>query len=545
MFRAMFYNRYSFQRPVEVAIVTDSKCFPIRGLRTICLLSFLLVWQSCTVNPVTGDRELGLVSAQQEIAIGQENYGPMQQSEGGRFVVDPSLSAYVNEVGQRLVAVSDRDLPYEFVVLNNGVPNAWALPGGKIAINRGLLAELGSEAELAAVLGHEIVHSAARHGANSMERGMLLQGAMVAASMAASDSPYAGFIVGGAQVGAQLISQRYGREAEREADRYGTRYMAQAGYDPAAAISLQQTFLRLSEGGQQGWLEGLFASHPPSAERVENNRELVAELRAEGFTGGERGVDVYREQTAFLRENQEAYEMLAEARQLAADDQLDQAMQRVSEGTDRVPGEARFRGLRGDILLARQQYDEAIGAYDEALRLHDGYYDYYLGRGLALSRRGDQQRARADLQASVDLLPTAIAMNELGNIAQQTGDRQQAKAYYQQAAEAPGELGQAATSAYVRLDMNDNPSEYITVQGGLDNAGQLVIQAVNRSPVNVEGLRVRVEAVLGEQSAVRDLDLGRLDSGQQRAVGTGLTMPEGSAPSELRVATTILNVRVR
>ena len=87
-------------------------------------------------------------------------------------MIDPELTKYVNEVGQRLAAVSDRKLPYEFVVINNSVPNAWALPGGKIAVHRGLLIELNSEAELAAVLGHEIVHAAARHGAKGMERGI-------------------------------------------------------------------------------------------------------------------------------------------------------------------------------------------------------------------------------------------------------------------------------------------------------------------------------------------------------------------------------------
>src|SRR5690606_35992497 len=107
----------------------------------------------CAVNPVTGQRELGFVSAAQELSIGQEQYGPSQQSQGGQFKVDPALTRYVQGVGDRLAAVSDRQLPYEFVVLNNSVPNAWALPGGKIAVTRGLLVELNNEAELAAVLG--------------------------------------------------------------------------------------------------------------------------------------------------------------------------------------------------------------------------------------------------------------------------------------------------------------------------------------------------------------------------------------------------------
>lgn len=518
---------------------------PVHRWLPVTLAAWVFLLQACAVNPVTGGRELGLVSTQQEVAIGEQNYGPMQQSQGGPMVVDPALSSYVDEVGQRLVAVSDRDLPYEFVVLNNGVPNAWALPGGKIAVNRGLLVEMDSEAELAAVLGHEIVHSAARHGAQNMERGMLLQGALVATSIAASDSQYAGFIVGGAQVGAQLVNQRYGRDAEREADRYGTRYMALAGYDPAAAVDLQETFLRLSEGRQQGWLEGLFASHPPSAERVENNRQLVAALQAEGFTDGERGVDRYREQTGFLRENREAYDLMDEARRLAADDRLDEAMQRVEQAREMLPEEARFHGLQGDIELARGNYSRAVTAYDEAIRRDDGYYDYYLGRGLALSRQGNREAARTDLEASVELLPTAIAMNELGTIARQNGDRQQAKNYFQQAAQAPGELGETARSAFVRLDMADNPGEYITVQSGLDSNGRLLVQVTNRSPVPVEAVAVRVEAVMGGQQATRELNAGRLDAHQQRTLDSGLTLPEGAEASQLQVSAFVLSARAR
>ena len=97
----------------------------------------------------------------------------------------------MQSVGNRLAKVSDRpELPYEFVVLNDSIPNAWAMPGGKIAFNRGLLYELNSEAELAAVLGHEITHAAARHGAKSMERGIFMQGAMVAIGIASQNSNY-------------------------------------------------------------------------------------------------------------------------------------------------------------------------------------------------------------------------------------------------------------------------------------------------------------------------------------------------------------------
>ena len=123
----------------------------------IIALSCALI--GCSVNPVTGATEFSLVSAEQEVAIGTNNYGPSQQSQGGRYYIDPNLQVYVRDIGKKLAAVSDRpNLPYEFVVLNNSTPNAWALPGGKIAINRGLLLHLDDEAELAAVLGLSLIH---------------------------------------------------------------------------------------------------------------------------------------------------------------------------------------------------------------------------------------------------------------------------------------------------------------------------------------------------------------------------------------------------
>ena len=103
----------------------------------------------------------------------------MKQSQGGEFILDPQLTGYVQEVGSRLAAHARRhgELDFEFSILNDSVPNAWALPGGKIVINRGLLVALQSEAELAAVLGHEIVHADAAHGARAQSKGLVTQSA--------------------------------------------------------------------------------------------------------------------------------------------------------------------------------------------------------------------------------------------------------------------------------------------------------------------------------------------------------------------------------
>jgi predicted Zn-dependent protease len=200
-------------------------------MRKLIPVIFLIVTflSACSVNPVTGKRELMMVSSAQEITMGKQSYAPMQQSQGGVYDVDPALTNYVRSVGTRVAAQSGVSLPYEFVVLNNSVPNAWALPGGKIAINRGLLTELGSEAELAAVLGHEAVHAAARHTAQQISRSQIMQVGVAATAMASSGSDYGNLLAGGAGMVAQLSLSKYGRGAELESDRYGMQYMSMAG----------------------------------------------------------------------------------------------------------------------------------------------------------------------------------------------------------------------------------------------------------------------------------------------------------------------------
>ena len=481
--------------------------------------------QACAVNPVTGQRELTLISEREEIALGRQHYGPSQQSQGGLYNVDPELSAYVNEVGQRVAAHSPRQLPYEFVVLNNSVPNAWALPGGKIAVNRGLLYEFNNEAELAAVLGHEVVHSAARHGAQSMERGLLLQGALVVTMVAAQNNEYAGFIVGGAQIGAQLISQSYGRNAERESDYYGTRYMAQAGYDPQGAVTLQEAFVRLSEGRSQNWLEGLFSSHPPSMERVQNNRALVAQLRSEGFTDGILGEESYRQRTARLMETKPAYDAFDEAYNHLRNDRVEQAEARLAEAIAMVPQEARFYGLQADIALMQRRYGAAVESYNQAIARDENYFDYYLGRGLAYSRQGNRARAQSDLQASVDLLPTALAMNELGTMALQANNRGAAKQYFEMAATAPGALGEQARNSFLQLDVPDNPATYVQAQALAASDGRIIIRVTNRAPVTLTQVALELQTTVGRDRTRRPIAVQNLQSGQTRDVDSGLRLP--------------------
>lgn len=415
----------------------------------------LLAAAGCATNPVTNRSELSLVSEAYEVQLGRTNYEPMQQAQGGELTAFPDVEAYVQRVGQRLVEVSDRPhLPYEFTVLNNGTPNAWALPGGKIAVNRGLLTELENEAELAAVLSHEIVHAAAKHGAQAMQRGLLTQAALIGLGAAVQDHDYRDVIFAGAGLSAQLITQRYSRSAELEADRYGIQYMAAAGYDPQAAVTLQEKFVRLAEGREQDWLTGLFASHPPSRERVAKNQQLV---NAMGAPGGTLGEMEYEAALAGLEEAQPAYDKLEMARAAMQRGHTAQALQFARQGMSLLPQEAQFYGIaakakasQGDLHGARELLDEAIVRDDE-------YYDFYLQRGYVRHQLGAVAAARQDLRRSADLLPTAQAHHALGMMELQAGNQTTAVRHFSFAAQTESPAGMASRRMLQRLGYTAAP----------------------------------------------------------------------------------------
>lgn len=411
-------------------------------IRLLSLGSILLAITGCVVNPVTGKSQISLMSPEQEIATGTKNYVPSQQAQGGQYTVDPGLTAYVQAVGKKLAAVSDRpDLPYEFVVLNNDVPNAWAMPGGKLAINRGLMVYLEDEAQLAAVMGHEIVHAAARHGAQQQTQNVLVGAGVLLAGVAiAQKQPEYGVLaVGALGVGATAWQAKYGRDHELESDSVGIKYMVKAGYDAQAAVELQEIFVKLSEGKNSGFIEGLFASHPPSQERVARNRELAAKN-----PGGVRNKTQYQRAMAQLIKDKPAYDKYQKAQKLAANKQYIDALAYADSATQLQPKESLFWEMKGQLLLQQNKREEAVTALDRAINVNPQYFKPYVYRGIAYNQLGKRDLAEKDLLTSQRYLPTQVATYYLGEIALAKGNRAQASQYFEQAAQGGGEIGEAA-----------------------------------------------------------------------------------------------------
>jgi len=456
---------------------------------SLVLISIItLLTSACGTNPVTKKREFQLVSESQEISIGQKNYAPARQSQGGDYVLDPELTAYVQSIGNKLAAVSDRKLPYEFIILNDSIPNAWAMPGGKIAFNRGLLYELNSEAELAAVMGHEMVHAAARHGAKGMERGIFMQGAMVAVGMASKDSNYANLIVGGAQLSAQLATSKYGRDAESESDLYGMQYMKKAGYDPAAAVALQETFVRLSADKKSNFIEGLFASHPPSPERVAANKITLAQVGA----GGEWGKEIYAQKVAKLKSTQAAYKAYDEGVKALAAKDMEKATMLAKQAIAGEPREARFQELLGDIALSQKNSAVALAHYDKAIQMQPDYFKPHVQGGIALFNMGRKAEAEKYLAQGNRLLPTAPSHFLLGKIAEERGDLTNALSNYEVAAASNSDIGKQSLAGYTRLDLPQHPAKYLQAALQVGDNGHLYVTVQNPTSLAVGRVQVKV-----------------------------------------------------
>jgi len=460
--------------------------------RVALLAVGFLLMAGCATNPVTGRNELMLIPESMEIRMGQENYLPSRQMQGGDYVADPSVTTYIREVGQKMAAVSDRKLPYEFVVVNDSGINAWMLPGGKMGINRGLLLKMDNEAELAAVIGHEITHAAAKHSAKQMQQALLLQGAAVAASIAIEASTDNAFTRNAGVIGAQaatvLLQSKFSRDDESQADHYGMVYMSRAGYNPQAAVSVQELLLKASQGRPDNLFSRLLADHPPSADRVAANRAFAGQLPA----GGETGKIVYHQRLARLFRSAPAYEAYDKGKVALKKGDYKAARVLADRAIGIEPKEALFHLLKGNALAGGSKNRSAVSEYRRATSLNPGYYASHLKLGLLLDSLGDRRQAQTELESSVRLLKTAPALYTLGRYARDAGDFASAKSYLKVAARDSGRDGRAAFADLLRFDLPAHAGEYLSARLFLNDRGQVDSIIQNNTPFPVGQIVVEI-----------------------------------------------------
>jgi predicted Zn-dependent protease len=386
---------------------------------------------SCAVNPVTGRSELQVVTftEEEEIALGGKAYVPAVQQQGG-FYRDPELEEYVQGVGMRIARVSHRPtLKYRYRVLNSSVPNAFALPGGYIVINRGLLVGLKNEAEMAAVLAHETGHVTAKHSLAGYQRAIaanvLVAGVVLASGGRAGVQEISG-------VTASLIENGFSRDQEREADWLGIDYMVQAGYNPEGAVQLQEYFYRELEGGKNPmWAEGLFRTHPFSKERLENARARIGQKYPDAVKNPSYTFNgtVFLAKTARLREVQKAYDVSDQGDKLLKEKRYDEALSKYREAERMQPGQAPFHSSVGSVHLVRKDYPAAEEQLRKAIALDGELFEPRILLGALKYQKQEYRAAIPELERSMDLYPTKQAAAMLSKSYQSIGDAANAKKY--------------------------------------------------------------------------------------------------------------------
>jgi predicted Zn-dependent protease len=238
---------------------------------------------SCATVGETNRRQLMLISGDQEMQLGLSSFNQMKKDTP--INRDPKINELVQRVGKRIAAVASLpNAQWEFVVFESKEANAFCLPGGKIGVYTGILPVTQNEAGLATVIGHEVAHAYAHHGAERISEamGIELVGQLLGASLSASDPRVQTTTMAAYGLGTQLGRELpHSRAQESEADRIGLRYMARAGYDPEEAVKFWQRFAEYSGKSGGGSTPWFLRTHPLDETRIKQLREWMPEAKAQ------------------------------------------------------------------------------------------------------------------------------------------------------------------------------------------------------------------------------------------------------------------------
>jgi predicted Zn-dependent protease len=322
----------------------------------------------CVTNPITGKQQFSMVGKNELVTLAKQA-APSQLASDYGVVSDAQANAYVAQVGRKLVAtltaadVVYPDMPFNFQVVNAVYVNAYAFPDGTIAITRGMLAEMENEAQLAAVLAHEIAHVNCGHTAAAMSKSTVY-GALVSGTrgyLSSKGSQWADLVGTAGQLGSAVVLARYSREQERQADQGGMLYMVRAGYDPQGMVDLMKLLVRVS-GANPSALEQMFSSHPMSAERLQA-AEARARTEYAGRNAGKNNQAAFQAAMANIRKSKPALKQFAAAEAQLGQKQFAAAKAAAEQGLRLAPND--YVGLML-VAQASQQGGNLAGAQQAA-----------------------------------------------------------------------------------------------------------------------------------------------------------------------------------
>ncbi len=359
----------------------------------------------CAANPVTGKPQFMVLSEAQEIKIDNQN-SPYQFSSDYGPLQDIALNNYIDQTGKTLSARTHRPhMPYSFRGVNATYVNAYAFPGGSIAATRGILLALENEAQLAALLGHELGHVNARHTAEQMSKSTLINlfvGGI--ATVAGTQSSGLGSLASQlGMVGAGALLASYSRDNEREADALGLEYMVRAGYNANGFVGLMDMLKRTSKYKPSA-IELMFATHPMSDERYRTAVEAVhTQYRSS------QSFPLYRERymdhTAKLRKIKLTIETLQKGESLMAKGKFDDAEIHFLNALRQTPEDYAGLVMMSKCQLAQKQYAKAKSFAEKAKTVYPQEGQAYYLSGFAKIHQKEYASAYEEFNYYEKLLP--------------------------------------------------------------------------------------------------------------------------------------------
>lgn len=418
------------------------RCDCLKSFVFLLFLIVLLISSGCAVSPTARQAGQTSLTVEEEQELGQRAYKQLIQRMGGVYP-DKELNKYVNRIGQWLIDGSPyAESKFRFQVLNDSTPNAFSLPDGSVAITRGLLVKLQTDAQLAAVLGAEIGHIVSRHQLQGLRTKDLRFQPVDLLEKLSVGSEYAPLVSSLAKVGADLITKRYSREQELAADRIGVDLMVAAGYQAKAAAAVQEYFL--SQAAGDDGLSQLFKKHPFSEKRLKAIQSYINNQYPQG--NGRSSETDFSVAVESLRQLEGGYALYDQGRQLEQQGLVAEAIESYHEALLLAPDEPLILASLGLSYLRNEDPVPARRYLLKSVKFQGDYAQSRLGLGYVYIQKWQYAQALSQLEKSMELLPTVEAAFLLADAQQNVGQKVKARDLYLIVASADrnGRLGQLA-----------------------------------------------------------------------------------------------------
>ncbi|WP_457627531.1 beta-barrel assembly-enhancing protease [Persephonella sp.] len=369
-------------------------------MRKLVLLVVALLFVSCakTYDPLSGREVFTLLPTSEEIKIGKM-YVPLAIDENDGRYPDKEVQQYIKQLGEKIAEHTPRKLDYQFYLVNTQAVNAFALPGGFIFVNRGLVLSLDKEDELAGVIAHELAHVNARHHARFLEKVYGMNILLSIAGIFAYQTKYGDILMNFGKIGAQLISLKWSRDQEREADRLGVRFAYDAGYDPRGLLDTFKIFKKMEKVKQPEWL----LTHPLPETRIKEVKALIKKL--------DLNKPLIKDSPNFhriknkLEKTKPSFDLYYKAKEKLAKKKKLAALELLNKALEIYPENNAALTLKAFILLSEDKFKEGTQLAVKAAQLDELYFKPHFFAGYGYFKLKKYRKSIDYLERAKELIP--------------------------------------------------------------------------------------------------------------------------------------------